>query len=341
MQVRADDERRRAARSAEIAARHEGWSAGDPFLGTLHRKMARLHRQAQRQHLTAAELHTAHAKRVRASPGIPGQCPPRPVALGDRAAADTTMPSLRSQKHALLITLVESLEIQPDGDGFPSGFIAQCVALLDVTAAATLVTGPEGRLGIGGWSSEAARLFVRSELSGGGGPSVDCHLAGSHRVYPTNTALATRWPHLADMARAAQLAAVYVVPLRRRDVVFGVLTLFDRRPGRAGNEALQLVSLLAAAAAVALANQRSIDDYLRNTAQLQFALTSRIAIEQAKGALAERLGIPVDAAFDLLRSHARANNRNLHEVAAGIIDRTLDILPPSSGETAPRPRMPA
>lgn len=59
--------------------------------------------------------------------------------------------------------------------------------------------------------------------------------------------------------------------------------------------------------------------------QLQRALTSRIAIEQAKGVLAERHGLTVSQAFDALRRYARNNGRRIHEVAESVLDGDLDL----------------
>ena len=61
-------------------------------------------------------------------------------------------------------------------------------------------------------------------------------------------------------------------------------------------------------------------------AQLQHALDSRIVIEQAKGILAERHGVGVDVAFDLLRTTARSRQRKLHDLAQAVVDgrETLD-----------------
>ena len=49
-------------------------------------------------------------------------------------------------------------------------------------------------------------------------------------------------------------------------------------------------------------------------AQLERALQSRVAIEQAKGILAERHGLDVEEAFVLIRRAARANRFKLRDL---------------------------
>jgi inactivated superfamily I helicase len=61
-------------------------------------------------------------------------------------------------------------------------------------------------------------------------------------------------------------------------------------------------------------------------AQLEHALRSRVAIEQAKGILAERYGLEVEQAFDLLRSAARTNRMKLHELVKRV--RPGEATPP-------------
>jgi AmiR/NasT family two-component response regulator len=53
-------------------------------------------------------------------------------------------------------------------------------------------------------------------------------------------------------------------------------------------------------------------------AQLEHALESRIAIEQAKGIVAERYGLEVDEAFQLIRKAARTHRIKLHDLAHAI-----------------------
>ena len=53
-------------------------------------------------------------------------------------------------------------------------------------------------------------------------------------------------------------------------------------------------------------------------AQLEHALQSRVAIEQAKGVVAERYGLGLDDAFQLIRRAARTNRMKLHDLVLAI-----------------------
>jgi hypothetical protein len=60
-------------------------------------------------------------------------------------------------------------------------------------------------------------------------------------------------------------------------------------------------------------------------AQLEHALQSRVAIEQAKGILAERYGFELDESFELIRRAARTNRMKLHDLVRRI--RPREALP--------------
>ena len=65
--------------------------------------------------------------------------------------------------------------------------------------------------------------------------------------------------------------------------------------------------------------QARVDRLEAQNEHLRVALASRIVVEQAKGVLIERLDLPAEAVFELLRSAARRSRMNLHQVAAEIL----------------------
>ena len=79
--------------------------------------------------------------------------------------------------------------------------------------------------------------------------------------------------------------------------------------------------------------QSSIDIVLRRFAEyhdLQGAFGRRAVTERAKGILMERHAVDEDAAFELLRSHARTTNRRLVDVASAVVDGHA-LLPKAAG----------
>ncbi len=76
-------------------------------------------------------------------------------------------------------------------------------------------------------------------------------------------------------------------------------------------------------ATIGVLHERVVRESRDVSAQLEFALESRIAIEQAKGIVAEHNHISVDLAFDLIRRYTRDQNQLLSETARKIIEGTL------------------
>ena len=69
--------------------------------------------------------------------------------------------------------------------------------------------------------------------------------------------------------------------------------------------------------------QNAIDIVLRRFAEyhdLEGAFGRRAVTERAKGILMERHAVAEDAAFELLRTHARSTNRKLFDVATAVVD---------------------
>lgn len=60
------------------------------------------------------------------------------------------------------------------------------------------------------------------------------------------------------------------------------------------------------------------------TAQLQQALTSRIAVDTAVGVLMERYDLTREDAFDLLRRASRHHRRRIHDLAAEVSASRLE-----------------
>ncbi|MGW7077579.1 ANTAR domain-containing protein [Streptomyces sp. NPDC054866] len=224
------------------------------------------------------------------------------------------------------VEMADSLTDTFDVAEFLQNLTVRCVELLGVSAAGVLLADAQGELRLLAASGEHAWVLDLFALQQEQGPCLDCYRSGTAH---TNIALNgleanTSWPRFATRARAAGYAMTQVLPLRQGDQVLGTLNLFQAKPQVLGPDEIALAQALADVATIAILQRRSLERSELRRDQLQEALTSRIAVEQAKGVLAERWKCTVDEAFGALRRHARANRMRLAECARQVVAGELD-----------------
>jgi len=223
-----------------------------------------------------------------------------------------------------MVELAEALDAEHAEAEYELRLAARLAELLVPAETALLIADDADRLTVAAASSERARDLAWQEARSGEGPSASCYPAGpavfNQAILPgspgsAGSAGSARWPRFAAAARAAGFGTVSALPMRRRGRAVGVIVVLGPGGYRLGAAEARLAQVLARAAAIAISRQREHLDAERTARQLQGALDSRVVIEQAKGAVAARLGISPEAAFELLRGYARRASRPLAKVA--------------------------
>jgi GAF domain-containing protein len=189
-------------------------------------------------------------------------------------------------------------------------------SLVDAAAAGLMLADEHGRLEFLAGSDENVRLVELFQLQNDQGPCLEAFRTGQSVINVDLASATDRWPRFAPRAAEAGFRSVHAFPLRLRTQVIGALNIFGSSTGGDFDPTdVPVMQALADVATIGLMQERAIRRGEALTEQLQGALNTRIIIEQAKGALAQVLGISVDEAFRRIRAYARNNNRRLTEVA--------------------------
>lgn len=197
--------------------------------------------------------------------------------------------------------------------------------VVNADEAGLLLVDGTGDLQVMAVSSDRVRLVELLQLHRQEGPCWDAYTSGTQVASSMKDPLAQdRWPSFVEAAQGLGFDAVTAVPMRLRDMVIGTLNLFSQ-----GTKPLQARDLMAAQAladiaTIAILQHRAAEDSTLLVAQLQTALTSRVKIEQAKGVIAEKLGVGMEEAFARLRHFARNSNRSIVRSAEAIVAGELE-----------------
>lgn len=200
----------------------------------------------------------------------------------------------------------------------------RCVELLGADAAGLMLADQRGSLQLVASTTDHSRLLELFELQADEGPCLDCFATGQAVTNVDPDDAARRWPRFGRAAAMAGYGNAHAIPLRLRHQVLGALNLFTTEQVRLGDEDVALAQAMADVATIGLLQERSVREQTVLSEQLQSALHSRIAIEQAKGVLAAETGLDVTEAFTAIRTHARTHGLPLSQVATAVVDGTLD-----------------
>lgn len=251
------------------------------------------------------------------------RCPPVGAEWGSAVAITNEL------SERVLDTFVELADTLASGyevGEFLQILVHRCSDLLVADTAGVLLESPgDGTPAMAVATSQDMLEIERLEDSVQQGTCLEAYRTGEQVVVDDLTRWRDRWPDFVPRILDLGMRSSAGFPLRLRDDCIGALNLYRREPQAFADHEMRLGQALADIAAVGILQERAVFNADRRAEQLQRALDSRVLIEQAKGVLGERHGVPPGAAFEVLRRYARNNNRMLRDVCRRVVDGELDL----------------
>lgn len=216
-----------------------------------------------------------------------------------------------------LVEVSDTLVTDLDTDGLLHWVAQRGVRLLEVQAAGIMVADGRGMLRL---LAEAPDSPSQTSLfEAPSAPASWCFATGQAVLDVDLTHPDPRWEPFAEEARASGFGSAAAVPMRIRDEVIGVVSVLRPRTGHFTDQTLRLMRALANVATLGLLVQRDAGYRAVLAVRSQQVLTGRVAIEQARGILAEILETDVDTALGELRRHALRTGRSLRATAIEVV----------------------
>ncbi|MET0956819.1 MAG: GAF and ANTAR domain-containing protein [Cryobacterium sp.] len=222
------------------------------------------------------------------------------------------------------VTLADTLVVGYDLVDLLHTLVSHCVPLFDASAAGIILTDDE-EFEVVASTNERSRLVEILQLRSGSGPCVESVVTGHAVAVPDIDASGPKWPRFRAGALEQGFASMFSVPMRLRATTIGSLNQFWDRTGGLPEDDGPTVQALADVATIGILQERALRESDVARQQLQFALSSRVVIEQAKGVVAYTRKASMDEAFTLIRQYARSNGLPLADVAARIVAGDLAV----------------
>ena len=220
----------------------------------------------------------------------------------------------------LFVEVADTLVDEFDVIDFLHNLTVHAVDVSGAGAAGLMLTDQTGHLQFMAASHPSGETLELFQLQNSEGPCLDCFTSGEPVVNADLVHAADRWPTFAARAIELGFQSVHAFPMRLREHTIGALNLFGSQHSLFDEADVRVVQALADVATIALMQERAIRRAEELTEQLQGALTSRIVIEQAKGAVAALSAITPDEAFEVLRARARSSRMRLVDVARSVLE---------------------
>ncbi|MBO3085481.1 GAF and ANTAR domain-containing protein [Cellulomonas fengjieae] len=202
--------------------------------------------------------------------------------------------------------------------GVLARLLHDCVELLPVTAAAILVRNAADELELLSATSHGVAHLELYQAQRESGPCVDASRAGEATFAVGADTVVARWPDVGREIVDAGFQAVHAFPLLFREHALGGLGLFSTGPEEFDHDAAVLAQSMADLATLTIVQPAVMaDDEL--TRHVSLALEGRIVVEQAKGVLAQQLGLGMAEAYDELITRTRSTGSTLARVAQDVV----------------------
>ncbi|MCK0115702.1 GAF and ANTAR domain-containing protein [Isoptericola sp. S6320L] len=155
------------------------------------------------------------------------------------------------------------------------------------------------------------------------GPCVDVVVTGAPVAAVGREELLERWPAVGREIVDAGLRSVHAFPLAWRGAVVGGLNIFARHDLEATPETARAAQAVADMLTLVVTQPDTLgEDELAR--RIDHALAGRVVIEQAKGALAERLDLDMARAYDALVERSLRTGTTVTETARSVLQEAQE-----------------